>query len=151
MVSGRCVYRRRVQRNAVSDFGQGVRGDMLRNVHGSYNLEKQENTLFLWTTEEEHITAIRNIVKIFGYHERDNTTQKSIGKAKFTSAEECAPNKVWEASTLGEKSTLVLSLIPLAWIWQVLGLQSMQLANWKGDRLEKGPLETKKFKSSGKQ
>jgi hypothetical protein len=36
------------------------------------------------------IPSVRNIFKILGCHKRDNTTHKSLGKAKLTSAEGCA-------------------------------------------------------------
>jgi hypothetical protein len=32
------------------------------------------------------VELVKNIFKVLGCHERDDTTQKSIGKAKFTSA-----------------------------------------------------------------
>jgi hypothetical protein len=57
-------------------------------------------------------------------HERDDTTQKSVGKAKFTSAEGCTP----EGKSAGVLSEDMLSL-SCPWIGQVWGSQSMQLAN----------------------
>jgi hypothetical protein len=36
-------------------------------------------------------TTTKNIFTILGCHKRDDTTQKSVGKAKFTSAEGCTP------------------------------------------------------------
>jgi hypothetical protein len=72
--------------------------------------------------------VVRNSFKILGYHERDDTTQKSTGKAKFTS-EKGAHQKVWEACTLGRKSAGVLSGAMLSlscpWIGQVLGSQCL--------------------------
>jgi hypothetical protein len=40
---------------------------------------------------EDH--TVKNILKILGCHERDNTTPKLIGKATFTSAKGYAPYK----------------------------------------------------------
>jgi hypothetical protein len=54
----------------------------------------------------------RNEFKIFVCHERDNTTQRSIGKTKFYFYRRvCHRQIVQLASTLGRKSTQVLSLI----------------------------------------
>jgi hypothetical protein len=60
--------------------------------------------------EIEDLTA-RNEFRIIVCHERDGTPQKSLGKAKFTSAEGCAIDRVWLASTLGGRSPQVLSLM----------------------------------------
>jgi hypothetical protein len=72
--------------------------------------------------------VVRNSFKILGYHERDDTTQKSTGKAKFT-LQKGTHQEVWEASTLGGKSTEVLSDAMLSlscpWIGQVLGSQCL--------------------------
>jgi hypothetical protein len=38
--------------------------------------------------------SVRNTFKILGCHKRDDTTQKSIGKAKFISAEGCTPGSL---------------------------------------------------------
>jgi hypothetical protein len=38
-------------------------------------------------------SSVRNEFRILGCHKIDNTTQKSKGKAKFTSAEGCATDK----------------------------------------------------------
>jgi hypothetical protein len=50
---------------------------------------------------------VRNKSRILGCHKKDDTTQESIGKAKFTFAKGYAPGRVWETSTLGRKSTWV--------------------------------------------
>jgi hypothetical protein len=50
---------------------------------------------FLYSEHINHIQVfgflplpyVRNIFKILGFQERDDTTQRSIGKAKFTSVE----------------------------------------------------------------
>jgi hypothetical protein len=58
---------------------------------------KQEHQCVL----KAHIweSSVRNIFKILECHERDDTTQKSIGKAKLTSAEGYTPE------SLGSKHT----------------------------------------------
>jgi hypothetical protein len=40
------------------------------------------------------LSMVRNIFKILGCHEREDTTQKSIGKAKFTSAKGFTPRSL---------------------------------------------------------
>jgi hypothetical protein len=60
-----------------------------RQVHGSWLFGGMSHLvcLCLWLCW----AVVRNIFKILGYHERDNTTQKSTDKAIFTSAEGCTP------------------------------------------------------------
>jgi hypothetical protein len=43
---------------------------------------------------------------MLGCQERDDTTQKSLGKAKFTPAEGCAPDKESEKQARGAGSPL---------------------------------------------
>jgi hypothetical protein len=47
---------------------------------------------------------VLEISKILGCQERDDTTQKSLSKAKFTSAEGCAPDKESEKQAQGAGS-----------------------------------------------
>jgi hypothetical protein len=54
------------------------------------------------------IPSVRNIFKILGCHKRDNTTHKSLGKAKLTSAEGCALDKESEKQAHGVGSLLGL-------------------------------------------
>jgi hypothetical protein len=41
------------------------------------------------SSRDLRLALVRNILRILGYHERDDTTQKSVGEAKFTFAEGC--------------------------------------------------------------
>jgi hypothetical protein len=78
------------------------------------------------------VPTVRNIFKILECHKRDDTTQKSTSKAKFTFAEGCTLGSLGGMHT-GRKSTRVLSDTKLSlsfpWIGQVWGSQSTQLAN----------------------
>jgi hypothetical protein len=63
-------------------------------------------------------------------------TQKSIGKAKFTSTEECTPGSLGaggggHAHQPGSLQGLSDAMLPLScpWIGEVLGSKSMWLAN----------------------
>jgi hypothetical protein len=64
-----------------------------------------------------------------------------IGKAKFISAEGCAPDKEsgkqahWAGSPLDFISN---TMLPLPWIGQVLSSQATWLANWKENRSGRG-------------
>jgi hypothetical protein len=94
------------------------------------------------------ILHVRNIFKILGCHERYDTTQKSIGQAKLSSAEG-AHQKVWAGSPQGFYLTPCCSAPApgLGRFW------AHSLHGWlirKGPGLEEG-LGRKKFKSSGKQ
>jgi hypothetical protein len=65
-------------------------------------------------------SGVRNIFKILGCHERNDTTQKSIGKAKFTSTEGCIPESLGSKHTgqqvcWGFISNAMLSL-PCPWM-----------------------------------
>jgi hypothetical protein len=57
---------------------------------------------------------VRNEFGILGCHERGDTTQKLIDKAKFTFAKGCATDRVQLATTLGRKLTQVLSLMQVS-------------------------------------
>jgi hypothetical protein len=50
---------------------------------------------------QKSCATVRNIFKILGCHERDNTAQKSLGKAKFTSAEGRIPESGKQAHQAG--------------------------------------------------
>jgi hypothetical protein len=52
-----------------------------------------EKKSLIYETYTHHLGFVRNIFKILGCQKRDNTTPKSIGKGKFTSAEAYAPDK----------------------------------------------------------
>jgi hypothetical protein len=54
-----------------------------------------ESCLLAWNHEPPDLipSSVRNSFKLLGCHERDDTTQKSVGKTKFTSAEWCASDK----------------------------------------------------------
>jgi hypothetical protein len=64
--------------------------------------------------------VVRNIFKILGCHERDDTSQKSISKTKFTSAEGYTPGCLGGRHT-GQKVSrgfiwsLTVPLLPLDW------------------------------------
>jgi hypothetical protein len=53
------------------------------------------------------VLGVRNIFKLLGCHERDDTIQKSTGKSTFTFAEGC----IQIVSTPSRKSTWVLPLM----------------------------------------
>jgi hypothetical protein len=75
---------------------------------------------------------VRNIFKILGCYQAEDTTQKSVGKAKFTFAERCIPESMGRKHNRQEVcwvlSDIMLSLL-CPRIGQILGSQSMWLAN----------------------
>jgi hypothetical protein len=92
--------------------------------------------------------SVRNIFKILECHERDDTTPKSIGQAKFTSAEGYTPESL-ESKHTGREfhrafiSNAMLSL-PCPWIGR---FGAHNLCSWlirKGPGWE-GALGTKNF------
>jgi hypothetical protein len=93
------------------------------------------------------ILTVRNIFSILGYHKRHNTTQKSRGKANFTSAGGCTPESLKASTWAGSPQKFYL-MTYRPWIGQ-FGAHSLHgWLNKKGSGWE-GAFGTKKFKSSG--
>jgi hypothetical protein len=64
-----------------------------KNKLNYFNIIQMVLNAFFYKITKECSHIVRNEFRILGCHERDDTTQKSIGKAKFTPAEGCATDK----------------------------------------------------------
>jgi hypothetical protein len=99
------------------------------------------------------MSTVRNIFKILGCHKTDDTTQKSTGKTKFTSAEGCTPGILGGTHPGREDCRgFIRRHAPSP----APGSGRFWAHSLHGWLIRKGPgweqtLGTKKFKSSGKQ
>jgi hypothetical protein len=89
----------------------------------------------VWKDKNLGLPIVRNIFKMLECHERDDTTQKSAGQAKFTSEKGAHQKPGRHAHWAGSPQGFYLmpccpSPAPRL---QILGSQSTWLANWKED------------------
>jgi hypothetical protein len=88
----------------------------------SVSLARTLDTMSTHKNQLHSYMLVRNILKLPGCQERHNTTQKSTGKEKYTSAEGCTPeslgNKHPGQEAHRDISDTMLSL-SCSWIGQV--------------------------------